>query len=50
MPEHMIPVLECDAVIDIIIVCDSLLYKVRRNFMEMSFGSNFLEKDIHYDH
>ena len=28
MPQHMIPVLECDAVIDIIIVCDSLLYKI----------------------
>ena len=33
----MVPVLECAAVIDIIVVCDSLLYKVGHKYIQLEF-------------
>ena len=37
----MIPVLECAAVIDIIVVCDSLLYKVSHECDEVALRAMF---------
>jgi len=30
MPSHIISVLECPVVVDIVAICDSILYKVRQ--------------------
>ena len=34
MPKHMQPILSCDVIIDIIALCDSVLYKVNTYISE----------------
>ena len=40
MPKHMLPLLSSDVIVDIIIMCDSILYKVWlwRRAKKRSFG------------
>ena len=45
----MVPVLECAAVIDIIVVCDSLLYKVGHKYIQLEFHMETLSEPSFLD-
>lgn len=46
LPEHLLPLMETDLVLDIICICDSILYKVRKKNEGWTMIEELYDSDI----